>query len=156
MNINILLICLTVIIVTGFICTYFIVVKQIVPYLNDKNKIREKEIKNKKYELFNNVDTEFISEKLDKYFEKSVNRYIVYKFISNKVTFIGSDDTETMINDLTKFITIDISELYVFYISMISAINSQEDLIRFIKNKVQNTTIEAVSNFNKSEQIINI
>lgn len=156
MNINILLICLTIIIVAGFICTYFIVAKQIVPYLNDKNKIREKEIKNKKYELFSNIDTEFISEKLDKYFEKSVNRYIVYKFISNKVTFIGSDDTETMINDLTKFITIDISELYVFYISMISAINTQEDLIRFIKNKVQNTTIEAVSNFNKSEQIINI
>lgn len=156
MNINILLICLTIIIVAGFICTYLIVAKQIVPYLNDKNKIREKEIKNKKYELFNNVDTEFINEKLDKYFEKSVNRYIVYKFISNKVTFIGSDDVETMINDLTKFIIIDISELYVFCISMISAINSQEDLIRFIKNKVQNTTIEAVSNFNKSEQIINI
>ena len=156
MNINILLICLTIIIVTGFICTYLIVVKQIVPYLNDKNKIREKEIKNKKYELFSNIDTEFISEKLDKYFEKSVNRYIVYKFISNKVTFIGSDDTETMINDLTKFITIDISELYVFYISMISAINNQEDLIRFIKNKVQNTKIDAVRNFNKSEQIINI
>lgn len=156
MNINILIICLSAILITGFICTYFIVIKHIIPYLNDKNKIREKEIKNKKYELFNNIDTEFINEKLDKYFEKSVNRYIVYKFISNKVTFIGSDETETMINDLTKFIAIDISELYIFYISMISAINTQEDLIRFIKNKVQNTTIEAVSNFNKSEQIINV
>ena len=156
MNINILIICLTIIIIAGFILTYFIVAKQIVPYLNKKNQIREKEITNKKYELFNNIDIEFISEKLDKYFEKSVNRYIVYKFISNKAIFIDSDDTETMINDLTKFIVIDISELYVFYISMISAINNQEDLIRFIKNKVQNTTIEAVSNFNKSEQLINI
>ena len=156
MSINILLICLTIVLICGFIFAYLIVGKQIIPYLNEKNKIREKEIKNKKYELFNSVDIEFISEKLDKYFEKSVNRYIVYKFISNKIPFIDSDDTETMINDLTKFIAIDISELYVFYVSMISAINTEEDLIRFIKNKVQNTTIEAVSNFNKSEQIINI
>ena len=156
MSTDILIICLSIVIIAGFITTYLIVGKQIIPYLNEKNRLKEKEIANKKYELFNDIDTEYISEKLDKYFEKSVNRYIVYKFISNKVTFISSDDTETMITDLTKFIAIDISELYVYYISMLSAINTQEDLIRFIKNKVQNTTIEAVSNFNKSEQLLNL
>lgn len=97
-----------------------------------------------------------MNEELEKYIEKSVNRYIVYKFISNKTSYIGSEETETMILDLTKFITIDISELYIFYASMITSINNEEDLVRFIKNKVQNKTIEAVSNFNKSEQILNL
>lgn len=154
MNINILIICLSTIIIVGMILTYFTVSKQIIPYLNKKNEIREKEIKNEKYRLFNDVNIEYIDEKIDKYFEKFVNRYIVYKFISNKVTFINGDDTEAMINDLTKLIVIDISELYVYYISMTTTIGNQQDLIRYIKNKVQNTTIEAVSNFNKSEQLM--
>ena len=50
------------------------------PYINEKNRIREIESKNKTYELFASIDTEAVQKELDTYFERYVNRYITYKF----------------------------------------------------------------------------
>ena len=58
------------------------------PYMDEKNRIREIETKNKTYELFANIEPEAVQKELDTYFERYVNRYITYKFIANKVIFI--------------------------------------------------------------------
>ena len=78
-------------------------------------------------------------------------RYIAYKFVANKMTFINNDDTETMIKDLSKLIIIEMSELYLNYIKLVTAINTDEDYIRYIHSRVQNVVIENVSSFNKAQ-----
>lgn len=138
------------------IAIYLLITKYLNPYLQKKNELLEKEIKNKKFELISNIDIEEINKKIDTYFDNAVNRYIVYKFIANKVTYINGDKVETMINDITKSIAIDISEVYINYISILTSITDQEELIRYIHNRVRNSTVEAVSAFNKSEQILNL
>ena len=129
----------------------FIIIKlYIKPYLDKKNDIKEKQIKNEKYELFKTIDPEIMRESLDKYFQSYVNRYITYKFIAKKEMYIKSEEAETMVRDLTKLIYMQISELYVFYINMTQSISTDEDLVSYIHAKVENVCIEAVSNYNGS------
>ena len=132
------------------VITVYIILTKLFPYLDKKNEIRDKEIKNKKYELFKDIDTDIIKQTLDAYFEGYVNRYITYKFLSKKEMYIKSEEAEKMVNDITKLICIQISELYVFYITMLYSINDDEDLVQYIHNKVENTCIEAITNYNSS------
>ena len=59
--------------------TVYIILTKLFPYLDKKNEIKDKEVKNKKYELFKDIDTDIIKQTLDAYFEGYVNRYITYK-----------------------------------------------------------------------------
>lgn len=148
MNINIIIFSVLYLITLGSFIYLFI--KYIMPYLNKKNENKEKEIKNKKYELFKDLDPDIMKESIDKYFKSEVNRYIAYKFIANKSMYIKTDEINEMIKDVTKLIYIEISELYVFYIKMTRSIDNDDDLLEYIHNRVQNICIEAVSNFNST------
>ena len=128
----------------------YIVSFEFIPYLNRKNEILEKDVKNKKYQLFKDIDVEVVKTYIDSYFESYINRYITYKFLSKKIMYINSEEVETMISDTTKLIYIQISELYIFYINMIQSIKNDEDLLSFIHNKVENITVEIVTNYNNS------
>ena len=122
----------------------------IIPYLNEKNSIRKQELKIKEYEMYSKVDINEVSNIVDNYFQKYINRYITYKFIAKKKIYVKQDEIELMVRDITKVISIQISELYVYYIKFLQNINNEEDLIKFIHNKVSELTIESVSSFNNS------
>lgn len=148
MNINIITISILYMLTLGLV--FYILISKLFPYLNKKNEIREKEIKNKKYELFKDLDIDIMKQSLDQYFEGYVNRYITYKFLAKKNMYINSEEVEKMVNDLTKLIYLQISELYIFYITMLQSIITDEDLLAYIHNKVENTCLEAVTNYNGS------
>ena len=131
----------------GLITAGFIFIRK---DINRSLDIKEKEIKNKEYELFNSIDVDKINENINAYIEHYINRYILYKFISQKVMYINSDDTETLIRDVTKNIVIDLSELYIYYIKLIYPITDDTSLITFIKNRVTNSSIEIVTSYNSS------
>lgn len=131
----------------GFVIVGFLVVK---PFLDKIADTKEMHVMNEKYALFNSIDINNINEILDKYFSNFVNRYMVYKFMSKKITYIKDAEVETMITDLTKLIAVDISELYIFYIKMTTSITDQDSLLLYIRNKIQAETIDAVSTYNRS------
>ena len=148
MHIDVLMICITILLaVAAVVVIAFLVVK---PYLERVNSINEMHIINEKYALFNSIDSDSIGEKLDKYFSEYVNRYVIYKFVSKKITYIKDNEVETMISDLTKFIAVDISELYIFYIKMSTSITDQDSLLLYIKNKVRAEVVDVVSSYNKA------
>lgn len=137
-----------IIIIVAFI---IFTIKVIVPILNRKLDIKDKEIKNKKYELFTTIDPDKIDEALNKYFETYINRYITYKFIANKSIYIKQEEVENMVRDVTKLIYINISELYIFYINMIGSINGDDErLLEFIHTRVKNISVETVSAYNRA------
>lgn len=111
---------------------------------------KDRDIKNKKYELYNNIDVSKVNTILDEYVTDYVNRYIVYKFMSQKIIYITTDDTTAMINDVTKNILIDISDLYIYYVGLLYSVDDQESLARFVKNKVTNSCINAVTSYNST------
>lgn len=148
MHIDVLMICITILLaVAAIVVIAFLVVK---PYLNKMSNNNEMHIINEKYALFNSIDSDSIAEKLDKYFSEYVNRYVIYKFVSKKITYIKDNEVETMVSDLTKFIAVDISELYIFYIKMSTSITDQDSLLLYIKNKVRAEVVDVVSSYNKA------
>lgn len=119
-------------------------------YFSRKNEIRSMEVKNKKYELLSSITPDTVKEYLDKYIKGYIDRYIIYKFISKKIIYIKEEDCEIMIKDITKLVYLELSELYLFYIQLLVSIKDDEDLLKYLNNKVKNIAIEAVSNFNSS------
>lgn len=131
----------------GFI--YLIFVKFINPYLETKNSIRNKQVKNNMNDLYSRLDPSIIEETVDAYITHYINQYILYNFIALKITYIKKEEIDKMIKNVTKNIMLDISELYIFYIKMIHSIENDEELLKFIHGKVMDISVESVSNFNK-------
>jgi len=143
-----ILLCLSCLFLSGaLVLIGFLVVK---PYLDKIAAANDMHIMNEKYALFTSINVDDINEKLDKYFSNFVNKYVVYKFVSKKINYIKDAEVETMINDLTKLIAIDISELYIFYIKMSTSITDQDSLLLYIRNRIQAETIDVVSGYNKA------
>lgn len=147
---NMILILIIVVLLVAYLVwtTIYITNKYLVP----KNNIREMELKNAKYELFSTISVESINEYLNLYFEEYIKRYIAVKFILKKINYIKEEDCETLVKDITKVIYIEISELYIFYIRMIYAVNSDDDLLKFINTKVRNLAVEHISSYNSSRE----
>lgn len=147
---NISLIVLSVLYVLTLGLVVFILYTKVFPYYDKKNELKDKEIKNEKYNLFMKLDVDAMNTVLDGYFETYINRYIAYKFLSKKNMYIKSEEAEIMVRDITKLIYIQISELYIFYIKMTQSIRDDDELLQYIHTKVENKCIESITNYNAS------
>jgi hypothetical protein len=148
MDFNVLVICIS------WILTLLVILliswKIVKPYLEKIVEIRDKEVKNKKYELFSTLSPEEMDKSIDDYIEQYITRYITYKFIANKAIYIKDEEIKEMIKDVTKNIYLDISELYVFYIQTAHSVTTDDELLTFIHSRVTDIGIGAASNFNSS------
>lgn len=144
---DILLIAIT---ISTYIFIFCIAKFIVMPYFNKKNELLEKDVKNKANTFFSTIDIESVNKLITEYIQKYIDRYIVYKFISNKKLYIDEESTDTMIKDVTKNVMRDISELYVFYFKLLYSIENTEDLIRYVHDKVMIQTVDSVSSYNKS------
>ena len=128
----------------SFVILTFLWKSRIERYLD----IKEKEVKNKKYEIYNSVNLDTVNDVIDAYIQKYVDRYVLYKFLANKVPYITEEATNEMIKNVTTNIALDISDLMLYYISLVVSYDTDEELIRFIKTRVTNSAIEYVTNYN--------
>lgn len=135
---------------SGLIFLIWLITGVIMPYKEEKIKLKEMEIKNDKYKLFCTIDANRSREYVDDYIEEYIHRYIAFKFIANKIMHIKESDINAMVRDLTKLIVMEISELYIFHINNIKAIDSDEDLVAYIHERVMNITVEQVTSYNSS------
>ena len=133
--------------VAGFVVTAFLVVN---PFLKSIAATRAIEAQNEKYKLFINISPEAMRASVDEYVDNIVSKYIVYKYVSKKETYIRETEVDNIVKDITKLITVDISELYVFYIKMIADVHNDEGLLRYINGKVRNSVVQSVSSYNSA------
>lgn len=127
------------------ICTW-----QGIKYLNEKNRIRDLEVKNEKYNLFTSISPEIVNSSINEYINTYIQKYITFKFIINKQIYIKDEECAIMVKDVTKLVYMDISELYIFYIKIITNIENDDDLLKFLNRRVKELSIEAISNFNSA------
>ena len=140
----------TVLILISLLVVIYTLVK---PSIDKFLIIKNKEAENEKAKIFIDLSPEAVEKELDAYFERYVRRYIVYKFVSSNTLYIKDEDCLKMVKEITENIAIEISELYCFYIKIISSINSDDDLIRALNKRVKNKVIAEVTNYNKSIEL---
>ena len=109
----------------------------------------EKE-KNRQFELYANIDLEEIEKIVDAYFHVAELEYIKFHFTAMKVSYITSAQQSEMIKEVSKQIAINIPESYLFYIRLLRNIDNDDDLIKYIYERVSILSIEDVSEYNKA------
>lgn len=133
-------------------CMYFSFLDILKEQLEKRNELKEYELKTERDKYFNSVDIDKIDDIIYKKFLEYVQRYIVFKFVSQKILHIKSSDIDQMVKDITKLAVIDMSELQIYYIKLIRTISSDEDLIKFVNEYVRNIVIDEVRKYNNSEE----
>ena len=118
-------------------------------HLSEMREIKDREVKNKKYELFDSIDIEAVVKAVDNLIQSNIDTYIAYKFLANNVIYIRSEDEEEMIRNVTKTTVIELSELYIHYISLLYAIQDTEQLTQVVYKIVKNKCIRIVSDYNQ-------
>ena len=121
-------------------------------YLNKMEERKDREIENEKMNLYSTLDINAIDKTIDEIIKKYINKYIIQNVLINGETYIKKDVIEEMVRDITKQFIVDISDLHLFYIKMLTNINTENDLLEFIYKKVCDRTLEIVTEYNKPER----
>lgn len=140
------------IIVALIICITLVVIfyTGINPIIKRYLTIRNKEVENKKMELYLDISPELMEKEIDRFIDDYVKRYIVYRFMSKKIIYINDEECDKMVKSVTENILIELSELYLFYLRTLTDIPDDDALIRVVNTKVKNKCIEQVLDYNSS------
>lgn len=110
---------------------------------------RHIELDNEKYRIYMDISPNTVEEEIDKFIKDKLDQYMLENFIIQDIQFIKADEIEKMIKDLDKIVLLSMSDLYVFYCKLLANISNEDDLIRFINDKVRNLVLAVVTEFNK-------
>ena len=122
---------------------------KIFDYLNTKNRLRNLEIENAKYEIFMKMDPKMAETEIEDFIKGYLNNYVLTNFIATRVNYIRDSDVEDMVHYLDRAVILEMSELHLFYIKIIRNISTQDDLIVFVDKKVKEIVLGFVTEFNK-------
>ena len=149
MDFSIMVICITI----GFLALIgsilYVFTKILSPKWERDYKLKEMDIKNKQYDIYLRLSPEAATESINNYVLTYIHNYIKYNFIASKIDYISKDEIEKMVKNVSVLVITDISELYIFYIGLIRTINTDEDLINFVHQKVMELSVEAATEFNR-------
>ena len=146
MNINVLIICITVL-----ICLISILV---VSYrvLKRKYNQRDFELALEKYKFFGSISTENIDKEIEKLIARYFNYYVVYNFQIRGKKYIKEDEMDKAVKDITKNIVLEMSELYSFYFRLIYNIDTEEQLTAKVYEMVTDSMIAYASEYNAPKE----
>jgi hypothetical protein len=114
-------------------------------YLDTKNK----EIQQKEYELYNNLDIDKSKAILNKMVDDYIAEYSLYNFTAHDKDYIGQKDADLLIKEVTKTISLNISNYYLFLLKTQRSIDNVEDLVLAIRDIVKERTLIYITEFNK-------
>ena len=117
-----------------------------------RNNQKTLELENKKIELFMQMDPKMAESEIDELVKKYLNDYIIKNFLISNIDYIKKNEIDKMVKELDRNIVREISELYIFYIKILTNITDEEDLIKYIDKKVKEHVLEFVTEFNRPKE----
>lgn len=127
-----------------FIYTRYIS-KQIDSILNTKKK----QVQVNEYNTFMTFDITAAQKEINQLVDDMIGNYVLYHFTINDKEYIGQEDAETMIKEITKTIVLNLSDLYLFYFKMLRSINNDEDLVLAVRDVVKDRSLTYITEANK-------
>lgn len=109
------------------------------------------DIKNEMYKLYMQMDPAKIEEEIDKMIQGYIDRYVVTNILANQIQYINKEETTLMIKTLDKTISLELSEMYLFYIKCLVNIRTDDDLLKYIHTKVKEHVLTFITNYNKTK-----
>ena len=114
--------------------------------------IKNKQAQTSEYDLFLNFDTEVAHNQINDLVDDYIATYVLYNFTINDKEYIGQEDAEKMIKEVTRTIVINLSDLYLFYFKMFRSIKNDEDLVLAVRDVVKERSLTYITEANKPTQ----
>jgi hypothetical protein len=121
----------------------------IVPLMEEKNEIRDNELKNDLYKLYTQLDPDIIHQNIDNLIDKEIAKYMVINIRTRESHYMNSQDIDTMVKNVSANIYLNLSDMYITFIKLVYNVNSADDLIIFINDAVKMRAIDVVTENNK-------
>ena len=146
MNINVLIICITVLIclISTLVVSYRV--------LKRKYNQRDFELALEKYKFFGSISTENIDKEIEKLIARYFNYYVVYNIQVQGKKYIKEDEMDKAVKDITKNIVLEMSELYSFYFRLVYNIDTEEQLTAKVYEMVTDSMIAYASEYNAPKE----
>ena len=138
---------ISVLLILNAVCL-LVIGNRIIDVIKERNKIDKEEQKNKRDSLFMQVSAEYAQNEIDKYIDGYINRYYANTMNYDNYEYIRSDMQREMLNEITKSIIKEIPQLYLFYISLLINIESEEELAKFVYKNTKARLILFISEHN--------
>lgn len=119
------------------------------PYLTRVNDLKEKQIKNDLYALYANIDPDAIQENINNLVDNKLADYIMVNIRTRESAYMNSQDIDAMIKNVSAYLYLNLSDMYITLIKMVHNISSDEDLIVYINDTVKMRSIPVITNNNK-------
>lgn len=121
----------------------------IVPLMEEKNEIRDNELKNDLYKLYTQLDPDIIHQNIDNLIDKEIAKYMVINIRTRESQYMNSQDIDTMVKNVSANIYLNLSDMYITFIKLVYNVNNTDDLIIFINDAVKMRAIDVVTENNK-------
>ena len=139
-------------IITITVVTLLVIGFGIISYLLISRWLKIKEAENdiSTKELYSRIDTDKVNESINIWLTELINAYIVYNIRSAGRDYITTDDSTNLIKDCTKEAVSGISKLYMFYIGLLTDLNQEDAVVKFVYERVSQLTLSIIVEFNKN------
>ena len=103
------------------------------------------------------IDADYTGEIVVKLYNNGNNVHTFFKgdkltqIVILPIPQVELEEVDNMIKSVTKECIIEASDLYLFYIRLLCTINTDDDLLNFIFQRVSDRALDIVTNFNKAK-----
>lgn len=124
-------------------------IKEIKECIDKYIEVKNKENQTSEYQLYLDFDIAKAVDRINNLVDDYISKYSLYNFSLENKVYINQDDAELMIKEITKTLTINISNYYLFLIKMSRNITTDEDLVLAIRDIVKERSLLYITEFNK-------
>ena len=116
--------------------------------INKKLDIKSNEVRNDLYRIYMDIDLIKTEETLDNILKDYINKWVLINITANGEDYIKEPEVQELIKYVTTNFIANMSDVHLFYIRCLTTISNDDDIIRFIRNKVKYLVLDFITDYN--------
>jgi hypothetical protein len=114
-----------------------------------KNEIEEFKVKNDLYRIYTDISIANCEEVITNSMKSYLDRWVLINIVANGEDYIKSDKVDELIKYITTNFIAEMSDIHLFYIKCITNIDSDEALIKWVRNKTKSIVLDFITEYNQ-------
>lgn len=112
------------------------------------SEVKDFENRTKLYNLYTDLDLVAIENTIDTVINNYINRWVLVNITTKGDNYIKDNEVEELIKYVTSTFTMEMSDVHLFYIKCLTSIDTDEDLVAYVRNKVKFLVLDYITEFN--------
>ena len=140
------LLIITILMVTALFI--LLILSKIANNMNNMVSVKENEIKTNLYNLYSDLDLSRIEDSINDTIKSYINKWVLVNITTKGDNYIKDQEVEELITYVTSTFIIEMSEVHLFYVKCLTNIDTEDDLIRYIREKTKFLVLDFITEFN--------